>query len=172
MGRRRVLSLMSQAPHTFTFSALTFSVLSTPSFHPQGWVASRNLKCTPVIGNWSAGLNGVLYTTCTNLKDNDGGDPGRSPHLSWEAFSRYPLLWSLPSPIQPSTPDTDSSNAPQRTQTCPLAPLDARGRAGTMLSKIFHASVPIVPRDIMGQCFLHPFLIPAGYNDILCKINT
>lgn len=75
-------------------------------------------------------------------------------------------------PSQPSTPDTDSSNAPQRTQTCPLAPLDARGGAGTMLSKIFHASVPIVPQEIMGQCFLHPFLIPAGYNDILCKINT
>jgi hypothetical protein len=41
-----------------------------------------------------------------------------------------------------------------------------------MFPKCFHTPVPEVPPEIIGQCFLHPFLIAAYHNDILWKINT
>jgi hypothetical protein len=60
----------------------------------------------------------------------------------------------------------------QRTQLCPLAPHILRAGGKNMFPKCFHTPVPEVPPEIIGQCFLHPFLIAAYHNDILWKINT
>lgn len=121
----------------------------------------------------SAGVNGLLYTRCTNLKDTilQWMQGGALICLGKRSIAAFTLLTS-PLPSLAPALDADSDDAPKRTQICPLAPLVPWGGVRTVLPKMRHVSVPIVPPEITGQCFLHPFLIAADYNDILYKINT
>lgn len=165
---------------TFTFRALAIRVLCRQHAHalfPPSSLGSiqeieRHSK------NWKrdrfAGVNGVLYTRCTNLKDSFAADPGRNTPLSWEAFNRYPRLSSLPFSHPCPPPQTQMAAIPPPPRdpdlffstTCP------RGWRENFVPKMFHESGSVVPPETVGKCFLHPFLTAADDNDILCKINT
>lgn len=97
LGRRRVLLPASRRwMDTFTFRALAIRVLCHQHAHAlfPPWSLGSIQEIERHTKNWKrdrfAGVNGVLYTKCTNLKDSFAADPGRNTPLSWEAFNRYP----------------------------------------------------------------------------------
>lgn len=115
--------------------------------------------------NWKpdrfAGVNGLLYTRCTNLKEiiMRRIQGGASLDLG-DAFGCHPLLCSLP-PSPPSPPPQPQAAAatprPPRTHMS-LLPLVLREGVGTRLPKRFHAPVPGVPPEITGKEMLPSFI--------------
>lgn len=130
----------------------------TTAPHPQVWGSIWKIESQA--NNWKpdrfAGANGVLFARCTKLTETITLRGREGPPLPRTLLkSSCPCLprQSRVAAVSPEDPVLSfTSSCPQWQRPPPKG--------------------PEVAPEITRQCFLHPFLIAAGCNDALWKINT